>query len=277
MWIAVAVMDGLNKGTALGPAIAVAVVCILVALAMFWAAVGHYAVIWRIRSLAFCAVLTIFLFAQVYHLNGIVVEEIDMPPESVSFWNEAVYYSIVTWATLGYGDISPTEEMRLIAAVEAVLGYLYMGLLIAVLIQLGQEGSGGQGRAAEAEAVATRATAAALEAEAVAVAARATAAAAAEAEAVAALATAEAAAKAETEALAAQANAAAAEAEAVATRATAAAAAEAEAVATRATAAAAEAVAARATAAAVADDQGGATDGHRVDAGGKGRNPAKGR
>ena len=132
LWAVVAVVDGVNEGPVPGSAIVAAVASVFFAVAMFWVAVG-FAIRWRIGSLALCAVLTILLFSQVYHLNGIG----HTAPEHVRFWQEAVYFSIVTWATLGYGDIEPTESMRLIAAVEAVLGYLYMGLIIAVLVQLG--------------------------------------------------------------------------------------------------------------------------------------------
>ncbi len=44
----------------------------------------------------------------------------------------ATYFSIVTWTTLGYGDIQPSEESRGWAASEALLGYIFMALGIAL-------------------------------------------------------------------------------------------------------------------------------------------------
>lgn len=44
--------------------------------------------------------------------------------------SDAVYFSIVTWTTLGYGDLRPTEGVRFVAALEALMGYMYMGLLL---------------------------------------------------------------------------------------------------------------------------------------------------
>ena len=36
---------------------------------------------------------------------------------------------------MGHGDLSPSPHARLLAASEAVLGYLFMGLLVAILLQ----------------------------------------------------------------------------------------------------------------------------------------------
>lgn len=43
------------------------------------------------------------------------------------------YFSAVTWTTLGYGDFRPSKDARVYAASQAVLGYLYMGILVAKL------------------------------------------------------------------------------------------------------------------------------------------------
>ncbi len=48
-----------------------------------------------------------------------------------------MYYSFVTITTLGYGDITPVSELaRLLALFEAVLGQLYLVILIARLVGL---------------------------------------------------------------------------------------------------------------------------------------------
>ncbi len=45
------------------------------------------------------------------------------------------YYSLVTMTTLGYGDITPTTALaRSLAAAQAVLGQLYVAILIAFLV-----------------------------------------------------------------------------------------------------------------------------------------------
>jgi hypothetical protein len=55
----------------------------------------------------------------------------------------AIYYSFVTLATLGYGDIVPRSEVaRGLAVVEAVAGQLYLAVLIARLVSLYVLGEG---------------------------------------------------------------------------------------------------------------------------------------
>lgn len=54
-------------------------------------------------------------------------------PEKISFW-EAVYFSVVTITTLGYGDIQPgLIYTRMLAAAEAVVGVLMIGLFLSAL------------------------------------------------------------------------------------------------------------------------------------------------
>lgn len=51
--------------------------------------------------------------------------------------NDLTYYSYVTLTTLGYGDITPTSEVaRSFSILEAVLGQLYLAVLIARLVGL---------------------------------------------------------------------------------------------------------------------------------------------
>jgi hypothetical protein len=49
---------------------------------------------------------------------------------------DCIYFSIVTWTTLGYGDIVPSQASRLAAASEAVVGYFFMAIFIAFTVQL---------------------------------------------------------------------------------------------------------------------------------------------
>lgn len=46
-----------------------------------------------------------------------------------------LYFSLVTLTTLGYGDIIPTHgEVRMLAALEAVTGVLYVAITVAILV-----------------------------------------------------------------------------------------------------------------------------------------------
>lgn len=48
---------------------------------------------------------------------------------------EAVYFAIVAFSTLGLGDIVPAYEWRVLAAMAAVNGFLSFGLLTALLVE----------------------------------------------------------------------------------------------------------------------------------------------
>ena len=67
-------------------------------------------------------------------------------PESMRDQSDRfTYFSLVTLTTLGYGDITPlTRPARNLAALEAVLGQLYLAVLIARLV--GKQASWGKER-----------------------------------------------------------------------------------------------------------------------------------
>ncbi|MGI9491263.1 MAG: ion channel, partial [Geminicoccaceae bacterium] len=48
----------------------------------------------------------------------------------------AVYFSLVTFTTLGYGDITLTEQWRILGAICAVNGLLLFGFTTALLVEL---------------------------------------------------------------------------------------------------------------------------------------------
>jgi hypothetical protein len=49
----------------------------------------------------------------------------------------AFYFSFVTLSTVGYGDITPVSKVaRMLAALEAMTGLLYVAVLIARLVSL---------------------------------------------------------------------------------------------------------------------------------------------
>ncbi|GLX80533.1 hypothetical protein tinsulaeT_38730 [Thalassotalea insulae] len=78
----------------------------------------------KIYSLILAVIITIF--AVIYWRCGLVQngEQID-----VSFLT-SIYFSVTTWTTLGYGDFSPVERIRHITSIQAILGYVSLGVLI---------------------------------------------------------------------------------------------------------------------------------------------------
>ena len=73
--------------------------------------------------------IAIYCFSNVYIEHGIIFNEI--PTKE---FKDTIYFSTVTWTTLGYGDFRPSEEARIWAATESMLGYIYMGILVGLLI-----------------------------------------------------------------------------------------------------------------------------------------------
>ena len=76
----------------------------------------------------------IIFFALFYYMFGIQSGN----EVIVGDFSTSIYFSIVTWTTLGYGDFSPIENLRFLAAFEAVMGYLYMAVLVGLLLNLTQ-------------------------------------------------------------------------------------------------------------------------------------------
>lgn len=48
----------------------------------------------------------------------------------------SLYFSIVTWTTLGYGDFKPIPDGRLIAAFQAMLGYVFLGCFVGFMLNI---------------------------------------------------------------------------------------------------------------------------------------------
>ena len=72
----------------------------------------------------------IFYYAGVYRSFGIIGNS------ECKIYNsfDCLYFSLVTWTTLGYGDFAPTEKIRLIAGIEALMGYVFMAIFIGLIL-----------------------------------------------------------------------------------------------------------------------------------------------
>ena len=75
-------------------------------------------------------------WATAYDLvEGITPGSFSAGPGEVLTFPAFIYYSFVTLATLGYGDITPiTDQARSLAVLETVSGTLYIAVLIARLV-----------------------------------------------------------------------------------------------------------------------------------------------
>jgi len=77
--------------------------------------------------------LVVFLVAVIYDLltpygNGLGRDLRALP--GVTLW-DALYFSVVTVSSLGYGDMHPIGFSRLVASIEVLFGLAFMGIVIA--------------------------------------------------------------------------------------------------------------------------------------------------
>lgn len=87
--------------------------------AMFWLLVRV------VFGLLLLHLLQILVWAACYHWNGC------FPDFATSF-----YYSATSYSTVGYGDVNPPENWRILGAIEAVTGILMFGWSTGVLFSV---------------------------------------------------------------------------------------------------------------------------------------------
>ena len=65
--------------------------------------------------------------------NVIVALNPENPGSVLGTFLNALYYSLVTFTTLGYGDMHPTGWLKALSAIEALTGAVFMALIVAVI------------------------------------------------------------------------------------------------------------------------------------------------
>jgi len=79
--------------------------------------------------------MTIVLFALLHAKSGIsCAAAVCNGGTTYHDFPTALYFSFVTFTTLGYGDFQPSEGMRLLAAQEALFGYVFLGFMVGAAI-----------------------------------------------------------------------------------------------------------------------------------------------
>jgi hypothetical protein len=71
----------------------------------------------------------ILFFARSYYVFGLL-DQGKLTTDS----STCLYFSFITWTTVGFGDVTPTRATRMLAACEAVLGYFVMAGLVGLLV-----------------------------------------------------------------------------------------------------------------------------------------------
>ena len=88
------------------------------------------------------SVTAILVFAVLYSLLGVRVdgELISMSLNEGFIFNslrflESLYFSVVTFTTLGYGDVTPVGVTRLVAATEAFIGAFTLAMFVVMVVK----------------------------------------------------------------------------------------------------------------------------------------------
>jgi hypothetical protein len=75
------------------------------------------------------------LWSRLYYIADMTIPGAFRTSEGAATLTSYVYFSFVTLATIGYGDISPVHPLvRNLAVLEAVTGQMYIAVLIARLV-----------------------------------------------------------------------------------------------------------------------------------------------
>lgn len=72
----------------------------------------------------------IFVFGFLYSFNKDYIALNSASIKDFTLW-DGFYFSTTTYTTLGYGDLSPLSGLRILTSIEAFLGVINMGFLIA--------------------------------------------------------------------------------------------------------------------------------------------------
>ncbi|MFK0206316.1 potassium channel family protein [Agrobacterium sp. NPDC090283] len=128
--------DIVGHGTDLIPFLAVAISLTLPFWFIYQFLKRQYSVAEFLLVIFSTYLLNIVLFALIFHSMGII--DTGVPPTegtgvSTNF-ADYIYFSAVTFTTLGYGDFKPCEADRLFAALEALLGGFFMPFSSAVVL-----------------------------------------------------------------------------------------------------------------------------------------------
>jgi hypothetical protein len=77
--------------------------------------------------------LFVFLFSIYYFVCHALVDANGVPQKTLQ---TCCYFSCITFTGLGYGDIVPRPEFRMVAAMQSIIGYICMGGVAATIYSL---------------------------------------------------------------------------------------------------------------------------------------------
>ena len=95
----------------------------------------------RNRQAIAILIKTVLIFFALHIIEIMVwagAYEVLLPLDELGSFEQAVYFSVVTFSTLGYGDITLSEGWRVLSGVEALNGILLVGWSTALIFAVAQ-------------------------------------------------------------------------------------------------------------------------------------------
>ncbi len=127
------ILDNVLWMIGIGMAIAIVLRKVLMATDVGWQEVFGALTVYLLIGLLFTQMYEIALFINPASLSF----DPDLFQAGLSRTGEVLYFSIMTLATVGYGDVLPAVPMtRSICVVETLVGVMYIGVLVARFVSL---------------------------------------------------------------------------------------------------------------------------------------------
>ena len=109
---------------------------------VFLAFFVYMVLLWRPNStdilLDFNFIIVTILFVPLFLVSfAYIYRLMDLVNANSNF--DYMYFSVVTFTTLGYGDLLPKGEARKFAALEALIGFIFVPILIGQFISIARD------------------------------------------------------------------------------------------------------------------------------------------
>ncbi|MFH5803991.1 potassium channel family protein [Alienimonas sp. DA493] len=105
----------------------------------FWAEAAMAAANLALLLAAFATIYKIYGTSAETDSASYIANSTTTPETKVTTFGDALYFSVVTFTTLGYGDLQPRGVLRFMACLETFVGYLVLGILASAVADLVQE------------------------------------------------------------------------------------------------------------------------------------------
>jgi hypothetical protein len=99
--------------------------------------VNSQTIVLAIISYLFIGIIWSFIYLMIWQINPHSFQISNIREYELKTWNLAMYYSLITLTTVGYGGIVPTGKwVMLLSNFEAMTGAIYLTVIVARLVSL---------------------------------------------------------------------------------------------------------------------------------------------